>query len=98
MPFVKTKDDHWISVEKFANARGIEARLLPRSVRILLEAALCGVEAGRTNAGDCEEILNWRPGGAGQAEWRFPIGRVLMQDASGLPLLADLAAMRDAVS
>jgi aconitate hydratase len=98
MPIVKTKDDHWISVEKFANARGIEACLLPRSVRILLEAALCGVEAGRTNAGDCEEILNWRPGGAGQAEWRFPIGRVLMQDASGLPLLADLAAMRDAVS
>jgi aconitate hydratase len=98
MPIVKTKDDHWIPLEKFAKGRGIEAPRLPRSVRILLEAALCGVEAGRANAGDCEEILNWRPGAAGQAEWRFPIGRVLMQDASGLPLLADLAAMRDAVS
>jgi aconitate hydratase len=95
---MNSQDDRWSAVEAFASARGIEAARLPRSVRILLEAALCGVEAGRSNAGDCEEILNWRPGAAGQAEWRFPIGRVLMQDASGLPLLADLAAMRDAVS
>ena len=58
MPIVKTKDDHWIPLEKFAKGRGIEAARLPRSVRILLEAALCGVEAGRANAGDCEEILN----------------------------------------
>jgi aconitate hydratase len=95
---MKSKTDHWLPVAAFAKARGIEAGRLPRSVRVLLEAALCGVESGRTNAGDCEEILNWRPGSAGRAEWRFPIGRVLMQDASGLPLLADLAALRDAVS
>jgi aconitate hydratase len=95
---MKDKDNHWLSVWAFADTRGIEAARLPRSVRVLLEAALCGLEGGRTNASDCDEILTWQRGTAGQAEWRFPIGRVLMQDASGLPLLADLAALRDAVS
>jgi aconitate hydratase len=94
---MKNKGDHWLSVEAFATARGVEAARLPRSVKVLLEAALGGVESGRTNPSDCDQILNWQRGTAGQAEWRFPIGRVLLQDASGLPLLADLAALRDAV-
>jgi aconitate hydratase len=89
---------NWVSVPDYLAGLGIEAARLPRSVRIVLEAALVGHAQGRISAAECETIARWRPGSAGESEWRFPVGRVLMQDASGLPLLADLAALRDEVA
>jgi len=88
----------WASVPDYLDGIGVDAAALPRSVRIVLEAALVGRAQGRLSDAECEDIARWRPGAAGGVEWRFPVARVLMQDASGLPLLADLAALRDEVA
>ena len=42
-----------------------------------------------------KEVANWAPTGARTAEIPFVVARVVLQDFTGVPLLADLAAMRN---
>ncbi|MGC4940840.1 aconitate hydratase AcnA [Kribbella sp. DT2] len=61
---------------------------LPRTLRILLENAL--------RRGTASEVLaSWVPGVTGEIEV-YP-SRVFLHDTNGVPVLADLAAMRDAM-
>jgi aconitate hydratase len=71
---------------------------LPVSLRILLESVLRNLDGRRIQDEDVEELARWRPGAARTAEVPFVVGRVLLQDFTGVPLLADLAAMRSAVA
>ena len=41
------------------------------------------------------ELANWEPTGARTDEIPFVVARVVLQDFTGVPLLADLAAMRN---
>jgi len=45
-------------------------------------------------------LANWQPGTASQSEAEYPFmpGRVLLQDFTGVPAVADLAAMRSAMA
>ncbi|MDT3684933.1 MAG: aconitate hydratase AcnA [Pseudorhodoplanes sp.] len=83
-----------VSVPEFSIKHGIRPETLPRSIRIILEAAL---RASATGLAAKELPLGILRGRAGDSTIAFPVGRVLLQDAAGLPLLADLAAFRDAV-
>jgi aconitate hydratase len=47
---------------------------------------------------DVERLVSWHPQAARNAEVPFVVGRVLLQDFTGVPLLVDLAAMRSAVA
>ncbi|MFI6828339.1 aconitate hydratase AcnA [Kribbella sp. NPDC050241] len=68
--------------------RGVAPDHLPRTLRILLENAL--------RHGTASDVLrNWEPGAVGELEV-FP-SRVFLHDTNGVPVLADLAAMRDAM-
>lgn len=69
----------------------------PVSVRILLEAALRRFDGTPAAAESLNGLLDWRPGGGGRdiPVW---VSRILLQDASGIPLLSDLAAMRAATA
>ncbi|MET0183250.1 MAG: aconitate hydratase AcnA [Caulobacterales bacterium] len=92
--FTRDQDGlRWLSLPAFAEACGADLESLPLSLRIILEAALHGARMGIVELAECEAIAHWRPGASTEA--RFPIARVIMQDAAGLPLLADLAAARD---
>src|ERR1035437_5957156 len=71
---------------------------LPVSLRILLESVLRNCDGRRIHDGDVEEIARWQPGAVRTAEVPFVVGRVLLQDFAGVPLLVDLAAMRSAVA
>jgi aconitate hydratase len=79
--------------------RGI-ARIsrLPVSLRILLESVLRNLDGKRIRDEDVEALAGWRPNAARTAEVPFVVGRVLLQDFTGVPLLVDLAAMRSAVA
>jgi aconitate hydratase len=46
---------------------------------------------------DVEALARWQPNAERKAEVPFVVGRVLLQDFTGVPLLVDLAAMRSAV-
>jgi aconitate hydratase len=71
---------------------------LPVSLRILLESVLRNLDGHRIREEDVEELARWQPGAARTAEVPFVVGRVLLQDFTGVPLLVDLAAMRSEVA
>lgn len=71
---------------------------LPVSLRILLESVLRNLDGQRIREEDVETLARWQPGAERTAEVPFIVGRVLLQDFTGVPLLVDLAAMRSAVA
>ncbi len=71
---------------------------LPVSLRILLESVLRNVDGRRIRDEDVAELARWQPNAPRAAEIPFVVGRVLLQDFTGVPLLVDLAAMRAAVA
>ncbi|MGE0022055.1 MAG: aconitate hydratase [Hyphomicrobium sp.] len=71
---------------------------LPVSLRVLLESVLRHLDGQRIGDEDVEALARWQPDAARTAEVPFVVGRVLLQDFTGVPLLVDLAAMRSAVA
>jgi aconitate hydratase len=70
---------------------------LPYSLRILLENLLRREDGRVVRAADIEAVAGARPGSQSDAEIAFMPARVLLQDFTGVPAVADLAAMRDAM-
>ena len=83
---------HAVDLAGFGARHGVDLATLPRSLRIMLEAALRACADGRLTE---DVVVGMLPGGSDVLA--FPISRVILQDAAGLPLLVDLAALRDAV-
>ena len=71
---------------------------LPVSLRILLESVLRNLDGRRIRDEDVEALARWQPNAPRTEEVPFVVGRVLLQDFTGVPLLVDLAAMRSAVA
>ena len=67
---------------------------LPVSIRIVLESVMRNCDGKKITAAHVQELANWRPNAARTEEIPFVVARVLLQDFTGVPLLADLAAMR----
>ena len=67
---------------------------LPVSLRIVLESVLRHCDGKRITAEHVGELANWQPNAARTQEVPFVVARVVLQDFTGVPLLADLAAMR----
>jgi aconitate hydratase len=70
---------------------------LPFSLKILLENLLRYQETGITSEKDVEAILNWNPQQEPEDEIAFTPARVVLQDFTGVPVVVDLAAMREAM-
>jgi aconitate hydratase len=71
---------------------------LPVSLRIMLESVLRNFDGHRIGDEDVDALARWQPDAPRVAEVPFVVGRVLLQDFTGVPLLVDLAAMRDAMA
>ena len=69
---------------------------LPVSIRILLESALRNCDGKKVTTGHVKELAGWQPNGARHSEVPLVPSRILLQDLNGVPIIADLAAMRDA--
>jgi aconitate hydratase len=69
-------------------------RRLPVSIRIVLEAVLRNVDGRKVTEQHVEQLANWQPNARRVDEIPFIVARVVLQDFTGVPLLADLAAMR----
>ncbi len=68
---------------------------LPVSIRIVLESVLRNCDGQKVTAEHVAELANWQPKAARTREIPFVVARVVLQDFTGVPLLADLAAMRN---
>ena len=71
---------------------------LPASIRIVLEAVLRNYDGKRVSENDVRTLANWNAKKPAQEEIPFVVARIVLQDFTGVPLLVDLAAMRNAVS
>ena len=67
---------------------------LPISLRIVLESVLRNCDGKRITQQHVTELANWKPNAPRTQEIPFVVSRVVLQDFTGVPLLADLAAMR----
>lgn len=67
---------------------------LPVVIRLLLESALRNANGSQVLTSHIEALAGWQPQGLREREVPFVVGRVLLQDFTGVPLLTDLAAMR----
>lgn len=94
---VEGKTFHFHSLPKLAKEKKRDLSRLPRSLRILLENVLHQQAADPTLQADVEALLNWNPKDEERPEIQFVPVRVLLQDFTGVPAVADLAAMRAAV-
>ena len=68
---------------------------LPVSVRIVLESVLRNCDGQKVTPGHVAQLANWQPQAPRTEEIPFVVARVVLQDFTGVPLLADLAAMRN---
>lgn len=75
--------------EQFPNVRR-----LPVSLRIVLESVLRNCDGKKVTAEHVRELAHWKPDAPRTEEIPFVVARVVLQDFTGVPLLADLAAMR----
>ena len=70
---------------------------LPISIRIVLESVLRNCDGKKVMEADVKALANWSASEKSSKEIPFVVSRVVLQDFTGVPLLVDLAAMRDAV-
>jgi aconitate hydratase len=68
---------------------------LPVSIRVVLESVLRNCDGKKVTEEHVRQVANWAPTGARTDEIPFVVARVVLQDFTGVPLLADLAAMRN---
>ncbi|NDD65089.1 MAG: aconitate hydratase, partial [Acidobacteria bacterium] len=65
---------------------------LPISIRIVLESVLRNCDGRKVREEDVRELANWGARAERTAEIPFVVARIVLQDFTGVPLLADLAA------
>jgi len=70
---------------------------MPYSIRILLESVLRHAGNGIVTEDDVRSLASWQGSAVPAGEVPFMVGRVLMQDFTGVPAIVDLAAMRGAM-
>jgi aconitate hydratase len=90
-------DVGFYSLPALGDALGIDLGRMPVSLKVLLENLLRHEDGVTVTAEDIAALARWPDPGALGREVAFHPVRVLMPDSSGVPLLIDLAAMRDAM-
>ena len=89
------KTFHFHSLKAFAKSHKIDR--LPFSLKILLENLLRQEDGVVVTKKEIEGLANWNSKAEPDTEIQFMPARVLLQDFTGVPAVADLAAMRGAI-
>ncbi|MGI9558161.1 MAG: aconitate hydratase AcnA [Thermodesulfobacteriota bacterium] len=88
---------HIYSVRKLEEKLGKDLSRLPFSIKVLLENALRNCDGKTVTEEHVLSIANWK-GEKSNREIPYKPARVILQDFTGVPCVADLASMRNAVS
>lgn len=86
------------SLEKLQTAGIGNIDRLPYSIRIMLEAVLRRYNQIQVTSQNIIDLVTWQPISDERKSIPFYPGRVIMQDLSGVPVLVDLAALRNTVA
>jgi len=87
---------HYYSLHAFEKKTQLAISRLPVSLRIILESLLRKCDGQNIKTDHALALSSWTPADPLNQEIPFCIARVLLQDFTGVPLLVDLATMRDA--
>jgi len=82
------------SLPQLGKQLGVKINRLPVSIRIVLESVLRNYDGKKIAEEHIEQLANWKPTAPRVDEIPFVVSRVVLQDFTGVPLLADIAAMR----
>ena len=94
---INGKDYNFFSLLK-AEKNGLNGiSNLPKSLKVLLENLLRYEDGVSVNKNQIEAIKKWLVDKKSNTEIAYRPARVLLQDYTGIPAVADLAAMREAV-
>jgi len=95
---IGSKTGQYYSLPALGKALGVAVERLPVSLRIVLESVLRNCDGKKVTEEHIKQLANWKPGAKREEEIPFVVARVVLQDFTGVPLLADLAAMRNVAS
>ena len=84
---------YYYSLKEFEKKTNFKIQNLPFSIRILLENLLRNQNENSNNINQIENLIK----NSTSSEIFFKPSRILMQDFTGIPVIVDLAAMRDKV-
>jgi aconitate hydratase len=90
-----SKKGKFYSLPALEKKLGINISRLPVSIRIVLESVLRNCDGQKVTEEHVKQLASWSAKGARVDEIPFVVARVVLQDFTGVPLLADLAAMRN---
>ncbi|AOK31473.1 aconitate hydratase [Burkholderia singularis] len=88
------KEGKFYSLPKLGRELKTKIERLPVSIRIVLESVLRNYDGKKITEEHIEQLANWKPNAKRVDEIPFVVSRVVLQDFTGVPLLADIAAMR----
>jgi len=87
---------HYYSLPALQEGGHAKVSHLPVSIRIMLESLLRNCDGNKVKEEDVLRLSHWQASPPSSGDVPFIVSRVLLQDFTGVPLLVDLAAMRDA--
>ena len=94
---INGKNYKYYSLKK-AEENGLDGiSKLPKSIKVLLENLLRYEDDLSVTKAQIEAIKSWLQDKKSKTEIAYRPARVLLQDYTGIPAVADLAAMREAV-
>lgn len=92
------KKGFYYSVPALEQAGIGQVSKMPICLRVVLESVLRNCDGTLVTENDVRALANWNAAAPADTEIPFTVARVLLQDLTGVALLVDLAAMRDAVA
>ncbi len=92
------REGFFYSLPKLEDAGLGRISRLPVSIRVVLESVLRNCDGRKVREQDVRALAAWDAKKPGAEEIPFVVARIVLQDFTGVPLLVDLAAMRDAMA
>ncbi|WP_374359035.1 aconitate hydratase AcnA [Pseudoduganella danionis] len=89
------KTGKFYSLPALEQSLGAKISRLPVSIRVVLESVLRNCDGKKVTEEHVKQLANWGATAERVDEIPFVVARVVLQDFTGVPLLADLAAMRN---
>ena len=95
LPTGKSGKSRFYSLPQLGRELNLDLSRLPVSIRIVLESVLRNCDGIKITEEHVRQLANWKATEERTQEIPFVVARVLLQDFTGIPLLVDLAAMRN---
>ncbi|MDO6447838.1 aconitate hydratase AcnA [Oceanobacillus profundus] len=89
---------YYYALYKLEKEIGQDFSQLPYTIKVFLEAALRNMDGKKITEDHVYHLANWASDKSSKKEMPFKPYRVLLHDTTGIPVIVDLALLRDAVA